>query len=144
MKKPRSIWLYLPLNGNRYLGLIHVQISSDSCYQTVICNLMEICFPTKIVTRHTADKPWVTDWFRDLVRKRQRTHMSGDLNQAKILRNKVNRVASKLTYNFYQTQIAAMHESGSHDWWKHMKTIMGLKTNGKSCMQGLAKKNNGW
>ena len=60
----------------------------DSCadqysyYQTVICNLMEICFPTKIVTRHMADKPRVTDWFRDLVRKRQRAHMSGDLNQA--------------------------------------------------------------
>ena len=33
-----------------------------------------------------------------------------------------------------------MHESGSHDWWEHMKTIMGLKTNGKSCMQGLANK----
>ena len=118
----------------------------DSCadqysyYQTVICNLMEICFPTKIVTRHTADKPWVIDWFRDLFRKRQRAHMSGYLNQAKILRNKVNRAASKLKYNFYQTQIAAMHESRSHDWWNHMKTIMGLKTNDKSCMQGLANK----
>ncbi|KAK2183179.1 hypothetical protein NP493_321g03002 [Ridgeia piscesae] len=66
--------------------------------------------------------------------------MSGDWNQAKILRNKVNRAASKLKYNIYQTQIAAMHESGSHDWWKHMKTIMGLKTNGKSCVQGLANK----
>ena len=52
----------------------------------------------------------------------------------------INLFASKLKYNFYQTQIAAMHESGSHDWWKHMKTIMGLKTNGKSCMQGLANK----
>ena len=73
----------------------------DSCadqysyYQTVICNLMEICFPTKIVTRHTADKPRATDWFRDLLRKRQRAHMSGDLNQAKLLRNKDNRAASK-------------------------------------------------
>ena len=47
--------------------------------------------------------------------------MSGDLNQAKILRNKVNRAASKLKYNFYQKQIAAMHESESHDWWKHRK-----------------------
>ena len=68
----------------------------DSCadqysyYQTVISNLMEICFPTKVVMRHTA---WVTDWFRDLVRKRQRAHMSGDVNQAKILCNKVNRAA---------------------------------------------------
>ena len=101
---------------------------------------MDTCFPTKIVTRHTADKPWVTDWFRDLVRKRQRVNMSGYLNQAKIWRNKVNRIDSKHNYNFYQTQIAAMHESGSHDWWRHMKTIMGLETNGKSCMQGLANK----
>ena len=35
--------------------------------------------------------------------------MSGDLNQAKISRNKVNRAASNLKYNFYQTQIAAMN-----------------------------------
>ena len=77
---------------------------------------MEICFPTKIFTRYTSDKPWVTDWVRDLLRKRQRTHMSGDLNQAKILRNKVNRAASKFKYNLYQTQIAAMHQSGSLDW----------------------------
>ena len=34
-----------------------------------------------------------------------------------------------------------MHESGFHDWWKHTKTtIMGLKTNGNSYMQGLANK----
>ena len=48
--------------------------------------------------------------------------------------------STKLKYNFYQTQIAAMHESGTHDWWKHMKTIMRLKTDGNSCMQGLANK----
>ena len=53
--------------------------------------------------------------------------MSGDLNHATILRIKVNRATSKLHYNFYQTQIAAMHELESHDWWKYMKTIMGLK-----------------
>ena len=115
---------------------LHSCANQYSYYQTVICNLMEICLPTKIVTRHTADKPWVTDSFRDLVRKR---HMSGDLNQAKILSNKVNRAALKLQYNFYQTEIASMHESGSHDWWKHMKT-MGLKTNGNSCMQSVANK----
>ena len=33
-----------------------------------------------------------------------------------------------------------MHQSGSHDWWKHMQTIMGLKTNGNSSMQDLANK----
>ena len=32
----------------------------------------------KTVTRHSGDKPWVTDLFRSLVRKRQRAHMQGD------------------------------------------------------------------
>ena len=49
--------------------------------------------------RHPADKPMVTDWFRDLLRKRQRAQLSGDLNQANILRNKVNRAASKIPQN---------------------------------------------
>ena len=62
------------------------------------------------------------------------------LNQAKLLRITINRAASKLKYNFYQTQIAAMYESGSNDCWMHKKTIMGLKTNGNSCMEGLANK----
>ena len=47
--------------------------------QTVICNLMEMCFPNKIVTRHTADKSRVTHFFV----QRQRAHTSGDLNQVK-------------------------------------------------------------
>ena len=65
-------------------------------YQTVIDQLMCQCFPNKVVTRHSADKPWVTDGFRALVRKRQRAHMCGDLAQARQFRNKVNRAAVRL------------------------------------------------
>ena len=109
-------------------------------YQTIIDKLMQMCFPTKMVSRHTSDKPWITDRFRSLVRKRQRAHMSGDIIQARVLRNKVNHTASKLRHDFYQTHIASLTTAGSHDWWKHMKTIMGLKTSGNSCMQGVANK----
>ena len=65
-------------------------------YQTVIDQLMCRCFPNKVVTRHSADKPWVTDGFRALVRKRQRAHMCGDITQARLFRNKVNRAAVRL------------------------------------------------
>ena len=61
-------------------------------YQTVIDQLMCQYFPNKVVTRHSADKPWVTDGFRALVRKRQ----CGDLAQARLFRNKVNRAAVRL------------------------------------------------
>ena len=39
-------------------------------YKTVIDQLMCQCFPNKVVTRHSADKLWVTNGFRALVRKR--------------------------------------------------------------------------
>ena len=48
----------------------------DSCnekyvyYQTVIDKRIEICFPSKVVTRHTGDKPWITDGYRLLIRKK--------------------------------------------------------------------------
>ena len=72
-------------------------------YQTTIDCLMQICFPYKVVTRHSADKPWVTDGFRLLVRKMQRAHMSGHFAQDKILRNKVNRAATILDMTFVRS-----------------------------------------
>ena len=74
-------------------------------YQIMIVYFMEVCFPWKVVTRHTADKPWVTDSFRTLVRMRQRAHMSGDLTQDRILRNRVNRAAAKLKYDFIKSTL---------------------------------------
>ena len=93
---------------------------------------MEHCFPIKIVTRHTADKPWITDLFRNLIRKRQREY--------RILRNMVNRESKKLKFEFYQKHILAISESGSRDWCKNMKKIMGLNGNSNSDMEELAKK----
>ena len=63
-------------------------------YQTIIDKLMQMCFPTKVVSRHTSDKPWITDSFRSLVRKRQRAHMSGDIDQARILKGVADKIAN--------------------------------------------------
>ena len=97
----------------------------DSCnekyvyYQTVIDKLIEICFPSKVVIRHTGDKPWITDGYRLLIRKRQRAHMRGGILEARSLCNQVNRATVKLKFEFYHTLIEAMHESGSQNWWKN-------------------------
>ena len=105
----------------------------DSCnekyvyYRTVIDKLIEICLPSKVVTRHTGDKPWFTDGYRLLIRKRQRVHMREDIVEARYLRNQVNRAIAKLKFEFYHTRIEAMHESGTQNWWENMKTLMGQK-----------------
>ena len=79
----------------------------DSCNekyvydQTVIDKLIEICFPSKVVTRHTGDKPWITDGYRLLIRKRQRAHTRGDMVEDRSLRNHVNRATAKLKFESY-------------------------------------------
>ena len=105
-------------------------------YHTIISTLMDKCFPSKTVTRHTSDRPWVTDGFRSLIRKRQRAHMSGDITQERRLRNYVNRADSNSI--FFQSKIAAINESGSRDWWKQIKLIMGLHRNTQPDMHSLA------
>ena len=76
----------------------------DSCnekyvyYQTVIDKLIEICFPSKVVTRHTGDKPWITDGYILLIQKGQRAHMRGGMVEVRSLRNQVNRATAKIKY----------------------------------------------
>ena len=80
---------------SRALSLINWEplFRLDTCeeqyvyYQTMIECLMDTCFPYKHVTRHTADKLWVTDGFRQMVRKRQHAHMSRNFYIERILRN---------------------------------------------------------
>ena len=107
-------------------------------YQGNMERLIDQCFPFKTVTRHSSDKPWVTDSFRQLIKKRQRARMSGNTTLAKQLRNKVIREAKRLRYQFYQSKIAALDESSSKDWWKQMKVLMGLHKGGDSEMVSLA------
>ena len=64
--------------------------------------------------------------------------MSGHFAQEKILRNKVNRDATKLRYDFYQKHVIALSDTGSHDQWKNMEKLMGIEANDSSKMRGLA------
>ena len=66
--------------------------------------------------------------------------MSGDQCEYKALRNETNMASARLKLEFYQKQILAITESGSRDWWKNMKKIMGLDGNSNSCIEQLANK----
>ena len=101
-------------------------------------HLLDICCPFKTVTHHSTDKPWVTDGFRHLIRQRQRARMVGDVEQAKRLRNQVNREAPKLRRQFDQSKIASIEATSSRDWWKYMKTLLGNSLGGQNEMLRLA------
>ena len=101
-------------------------------FQGTMAELLLTYFPYKTVTRHTADKPWITDYFRQLIRQPQRARMSGDMDEA--------RTAPQLRQQFYQSKIASLEESSSRDWWKQMKNVMGASSGNTNEMQGLANK----
>ncbi len=107
-------------------------------FTDILEQLTEYCFPLRTTTSHSSDKPWVTNHFRQLIRKRQQMINAGDRQGAKPLRNKINRLASELRTRFYQKKVAALENSANRDWWKHMKSLMGLSSSGASSLQGLA------
>ena len=78
--------------------------------------------------------------YRLLIRKRQRAHMRGDIIEVRFLRNQVNRATAELKFDFYQTRIEAMHESGTKHCWQNMKQLMVQKTTDISNVQSLANK----
>ena len=94
----------------------------------MIDKLFEIWLPSKVVTRHTGDKPWITDGYRLLIRKSQRAQMRGDMVESLSLRIQVNRATAKLKFDLYHTRIEAMHESGKKLVEKYEK-INGSKNN---------------
>jgi len=128
------------LSRVRWEPLYHLPTCQEQFeyFQCYMDNLIATSFPYKTVTRHTHDKPWVTDSFRELIRKRQRARMSGDMDLAHRLRNKVNRTAQRLRHDFYQSQISSLEDSSSRDWWKKMKRLMGVSSESHAALQGLA------
>ena len=125
------------------LNRLETYEEQNAIYLNVMDDLIQHSFPLKSVTRHSADKPRVTDNVRSLIRKRKRARMSGDIEAAHVYRNMVNRAAPRLRHILYQhilyqSKVFSLQDSSSKNWWKNMKSWMGLKPNRKSELQGLA------
>ncbi len=98
-------------------------------FQGIITEEIEECFPMRPVARHSTDKPWVTDGFKNLVQEIQRARLSGNTEKAKQLRNKINKMAPKLREQFYKKRVHSRQSLGQNrgrDWWKKIKSMMGL------------------
>ena len=82
---------------------------------------------TKTVVRHTTDKPWVSDRFRDLIRRRQHAWKAGDQALYRLYRNKVNRLGKSLKQKYYDKHINGLKTSNPRNWWKGMKELLGCQ-----------------
>ena len=88
--------------------------------------LIDLHLPNRCVRRHTSDKPWVTDYFRQLIRQRQRAFLSGNFILYRRLRNKVIRTPKSIRSSYYLEQLSSLRNCDPRRWWKHTKALTGL------------------
>ena len=75
---------------------IYNQPSCEEHLQMFTSNINKLSdkhFPAKTVVRLTTVKPWVSDRFRDLTRRRQHAWKAGDQALCRLYRIKVNRLS---------------------------------------------------
>jgi len=107
-----------------------------SYFYTTVTSLVNTYLPERIVVRHTANKPWVTDDFCRLVRQRQYAWTSGDMVKYRALRNRVNRLSFTLRKRFCQKRIQNLRRCNASNWWRETKRLTGQSN--KPDLAGLA------
>ena len=96
-------------------------------FTSVLNSMIEEHFPTTTAVRHSNDNPCVTKGFKALVQYRQKALHEGDTDTYRRLRNKINRQRSRLKSSFYQSKVDKIGESNSRQWWKTIKTMIGIQ-----------------
>jgi len=99
--------------------------SMTSYFYDVTTTMLNHYLPLREITRYSTDKPWVTEEFRRLVRKRQYAWTHNNRTEYNRLRNAVNRLSSKLRRRFYQRQIENLRACDSSNWWRQTKKLTG-------------------
>lgn len=104
-------------------------------FNSSIITLLNIFLPVQAIKRRLSDKPWITDRFRQLIRRRQCAWSSGNRSAYNRLRNQINRLSKQLRTEFYQKRIHRLRTCNPHQWWQKTKQLLGQHT--KSELQSL-------
>ena len=113
-----KVSFYHAMQNIRWEELYRLQTCEEKVrhFTEVIQCVFQTFFPSKTVKRHNKDKPWVTDYYRDLIAQRQYAWMSGNMLQFRKLRNKINRLSRKLEKNFYKRKVEHLKGADNISW----------------------------
>lgn len=112
-----------------------VESMTSYLYSTVL-NLLNKYLPERVTLRHTSNKPWVTDEFCRLIRRRQHAWSNNNIQEYKKLRNQVSRLSYKLRRQFYAKRIKDLRNCNALNWWRETKRLTGQSN--KSDLTSLA------
>jgi hypothetical protein len=90
--------------------------------------------PLKKVSRNPNDRPWVTDHFLELVKKRQAALRNGRMDEYKRLRNIITNKSRRLKKNYYNKSVKNLKDP--KQIFKEIKVLTNTKKG--SNLQGMA------
>jgi hypothetical protein len=110
--------------------------SMTNYFYDVTTSMLDFYLPLRVVARYSTDKPWITDEFRRLIRRRQYAYTTRDTAEYRRLRNLVNRTSRKLRKRYYEKNVEGLRNCNSSNWWRHTKRLTGQTS--KPDLVGLA------
>ena len=78
-----------------------------------------------LLPQNLNDKPWITEEFRRVIRRRQYAYTHGHMSEYRRYRNQALRLAKTLRKRFYQAKVKHLRQSDSRNWWRQMKRFTG-------------------
>lgn len=104
-------------------------------FYRILNEMINTYLPMKKYVAQSSSKPWITDQFQDLIKRRQYYWKKGHMIIYRNLRNKANRMMKRLKSEFYERCMATPECNKPTVWWSHIKTILGI--NKKDCLSSL-------
>ena len=105
-------------------------------FNNVVLSLLDYYLPVRVCKRNKADKPWVDDNFRRLIRSRQYAWKHYNMADYRKYRNQVQRTAVNLRKKYYQRHIGKLRDSNPRQWWRDINNITGRSTT--QCISTMA------
>ena len=97
---------------------------ADLFYE-VVTDVIDRHAPLRLVKIKNNDKPWITEYFKNLVDRRDEAYKNGSTVLYKQLRNQVNRVRKRLKTQYYLDQVHCLKRENSKNWWRQIKILSG-------------------
>ena len=96
-----------------------------SSFYEVLNTAIDFFFPSKVISSHGNDKPWITPELKSLIIKRQKAFSSGKLSLWRLLRNRIIRLIKRAKQVFYNSSVGNLKKLNSRQWHHHIKKLTG-------------------
>ncbi|KAI8486752.1 hypothetical protein Bbelb_355000 [Branchiostoma belcheri] len=114
----------------RRLGLYESAESSGkvAVLTSMLEGILDKSVPVKRVKITTTDKPWMSVKIKELLEERQQAFRDGNTTLYSKLKNAVANMIKKAKRRYYQREVAHLKQSNPGQWFKTIKTLMGMET----------------